>query len=349
MVLVAMKKIFKVIFSSALVFALTAQLLLICNAAETKLVAITFDDGPSKYTNELLDGLKKLKAKATFFMVGSNVSAYPDTVRRMKDEGHQLATHTMSHANLPKLSPDKILYEVEEVDRRIDKVTGGGKYYLRPPYGAFNSTVKSTVKTPMIHWSLDTEDWRYRNADSVYNVIVNHIHDGDIILLHDLYETSVKGALHAIEDLQKQGYVFVTVEQLFRRRGIEPEDGKVYFDAPNLGINLPAVVSPVIVGRETVLGTKVVIGKYAFIDKIYYTDDKKEPDEECPQYVGSFYVDRDTMLRAIAVGETELSDIAEKQLVLPEAPDKAIMDHARFKNRSPFLRQEKRFVIGMKI
>jgi len=224
-------------------------------ARDTKLVAITFDDGPSKYTDALLDGLKLRGAKATFFMVGTNVDYYPDTIKRMKEEGHQLATHTMSHANLAKLGTAAIQKEVFGVEDKLDTIVGKGEYHLRPPYGSYNATVKNAVNTPLIYWSVDTEDWRYRDAQNVARVITTHTHDGDIILLHDLYKTSVDGALMAIDTLQSQGYVFVTVEQLLKRRGITPENGKVYFDAPNKGINLPAVVSPVIATRTTVQGS----------------------------------------------------------------------------------------------
>ena len=316
---------------------------------ETKLLAITFDDGPSRYTSELLDGLKLRGAKATFFMVGPNVSAYPDVVRRMKDEGHQLATHTMSHAYLPSLEPSEILEEVNGVEERIENIVGEGKHYLRPPYGAFNSKVKSTVGTPMIHWSLDTEDWRYRNSTAVYNSIVNTVKDGDIILLHDLYKTSVEGALKAIDTLQQRGYVFVTVEQLLRRRGITPEDGTVYFDAPNVGINLPAVIPPTIAVRNTPLGAKVVIGRYAPSDKLYFTDNGDEPTNECTEYVTSFYIDKEKSVSAIAVGESELSDIS-KQTVSPEqSMTKEQLDKSFYCYRSPFLTEKHNFVIGMKI
>lgn len=316
---------------------------------DTKLLALTFDDGPSKYTAQLLDGLKSRGAKATFFMVGSNVTQYPDTIRRMKEEGHQLATHTMSHANLPKLDPQGIRQEVTGVDELISKMVGEGKYFLRPPYGAFNSTVKNTVQTPMIHWSLDTEDWRYRNSDSVYKAIVSRVNDGDIILLHDLYQTSIEGALKAIDTLQDEGYVFVTVEQLLRRRGITPENGVVYFNAPNKGINLPAVISPIIATRTTVLGTKVVIGKNAPADRVFYTEDGDEPDKDCPQYTKSFYIKKERNVQAIAAGESELSDISAQKISPDTKISKKELDRSFYRYRSPFLSVHQKFVVGMKI
>ncbi len=341
-----MKRLFAILIC---IFLLLATLPLSAGAKEgPKLLAITFDDGPSRYTEQLLDGLKTRKAKATFFMVGSNVSLYPETIRRMKKEGHQLATHTMTHANLATLSSDKILKEVEGVDQRLNQIVGSGNYYLRPPYGSYNKTVKSTVNTPMVHWSVDTEDWRYRDSESVYQKIIRSTHDGDIILLHDLYKTSVDGALKAIDTLQSQGYVFVTVEQLLRRRGIAPENGQIYFDAPNQGINLPAVVSPVISTRTTVLGTKVMIARFSPADKIYYTADGKKPDTQCPLYDKPYYVEEKQTVQAVSVGESELSSISSVTVDPAATMDKQQLDKAYYCYQIPFLKHKSPFVIGMK-
>ncbi len=314
-----------------------------------KLLALTFDDGPSKYTDKLLDGLKERGAKATFFMVGSNVNAYPETVKRMKKEGHQLATHTMSHANLALSSVDNIKSEVFGVNDRINAIVGDGKYYLRPPYGSYNDTVKRTVMTPIIYWSVDTEDWKSRNTQSVYNKIMNTARDGDIILLHDLYLTSVEGALKAVDSLQQQGYVFVTVEQLLRRRGIVPTDGTVYFDAPNRGINLPGVVAPVIATRNTILGKKVIIGRYSPSDHVFYTADGQKPGTKSEQYTKSYYIREEQTVQAVSVGESELSEISKEHLTPEAVVSKNDLDKLFYYFRSTFLAKEQKFVIGMKI
>lgn len=318
-------------------------------ARDTKLVAITFDDGPSKYTDKLLDGLKKRGAKATFFMVGSNIERYAQTIQRMKAEGHQLATHTMSHANLAKLDTASIQKEVMGVDKKLAAIVGDGKFYLRPPYGSFNTTVKKAVHTPMIYWSVDTEDWRYRDSKNVARVIINSTRDGDIILLHDLYETSVDGALMAIDTLQSQGYVFVTVEQLLKRRGIVAEDGAVYFDAPNKGINLPAIMPPVITTRTTVLGTKVVIGKYERNSIVHFTKNGDAPNEKCDIYSTPYYIKKDQSIKAIAVGESEMSDIAEKVAKAFKTPTKEVLDKELYQYQIPFLQKGIDFHVGIKI
>ncbi len=344
-----MKKITAILLCFILIVSLFSFAVPAMAARDTKLVAITFDDGPSKYTDELLDGLKVRGAKATFFMVGTNVDHYPETIRRMKEEGHQLATHTMSHANLVKLDTAGVQKEVFGVEDKLDAIVGKDNYYLRPPYGSYNATVKNAVNTPLIYWSVDTEDWRYRDAQNVARVITSSTRDGDIILLHDLYKTSVDGALMAIDTLQSQGYVFVTVEQLLKRRGITPENGKVYFDAPNEGINLPAVVSPVIATRSTVLGTKIVIGKFDRNDIVHFTKNGESPDDQCDIYQTPYYIEEAESIKAIAVGESEMSDMTEKNAVPEQELSKELLDIGFYRYRIDFFDKDIKFVPGMNI
>ena len=209
-------------------------------ASEEKLLAITFDDGPGPYTAKLLDGLKDRGAKATFFLVGNRVAGYQDIVAREINEGHQVASHSWSHPKLTSLGGTRLAAELNQTADAIRSITGQGMLYLRPPYGSYNETVKAYAGGPLILWSVDPQDWKYRNAATVKEHIVSHAGDGDIILVHDIHPTSVEGALAAIDELQARGYRFVTVEELLYRRGITPQMGQVYSSAPNRGINLPA-------------------------------------------------------------------------------------------------------------
>jgi len=197
-------------------------------SAATKLVAITFDDGPSGYTAGLLDGLKARGAKATFFMVGDRVNAYSGLVKRMLSEGHQIANHTVTHPDLTTLSYSSVSWELSTCESRLKAIGGNQTYAIRPPYGSYNANVRQAANGPLILWSVDTLDWKSRNADAVYNKIISNTRDGSIVLLHDLYSTSVQGALRAIDTLKAQGYEFVTVNELFRRRGITMQKGAVY-------------------------------------------------------------------------------------------------------------------------
>lgn len=205
-----------------------------------KLLAITFDDGPGPYTAGLLDELAARGVKATFFVSGYRAANYPETLKRIVDEGHQLANHTYNHANLNTLSAAKVRKEISSVQELITAAGGDNPAYIRPPYGNANQTVRSNVSVPLINWAVDPLDWKYRNADTVCNNIVSGAYDGAIILVHDIHKTSVPGALAAIDELLDEGYEFVTVKDLFKRRGVTPEAGKVYYDAKNNGINLSA-------------------------------------------------------------------------------------------------------------
>lgn len=185
-----------------------------------KLVAFTFDDGPhGKYTPRLLDILKAENIHATFFILGCNISNAPEAVTRAAQEGHQVASHTFNHKNLTKLSQEKQKQEIDDTADLIEKLTGSRPTGMRPPYGAKDKTLLSRLDTPLILWSLDTRDWDVRNADTIYKHVMETVKNGDIVLFHDIYETSVAAAERLIPALKKQGYTFVTVDELLAARG----------------------------------------------------------------------------------------------------------------------------------
>ena len=184
-----------------------------------KAVAITFDDGPSQFTRQLIDGLNARGAKATFFMVGSNVERYPDLLPLMVEGGHQIGNHTYNHPYMTSLSEYQWRNEIAVTDEAIYNACGQYATAFRPPYGAYTQYCARTVDKTFTIWSVDTLDWKTRNTQSVYNEIMANTKDGSIILLHDLYETSVNAALSAIDSLQAQGYIFVTVDELMTRYG----------------------------------------------------------------------------------------------------------------------------------
>lgn len=222
----------------ALVFLLSLSAPVFATGTGSKLIAITFDDGPGPYTAGLLDELAARDVKATFFVSGYRAANYPRTLKRMVAEGHQLASHTQNHENLNTLSSAKIASEISQTQTYITEAGGDDPAYIRPPYGNANKTVRALAGVPLINWSVDPEDWKYHNADTVCSNILAGSYDGAIILVHDIYQTSVSGALAAIDKLLSQGYEFVTVRDLLLRRGITPEAGVMYYDAKNTGINL---------------------------------------------------------------------------------------------------------------
>lgn len=198
---------------------------------DKKAIALTFDDGPSKQTRKILATLAEYDGRATFFTVGERLDDYSETLQMIYDSGCQIGMHTYSHANLRKLSKSEILDEINKTNDLIYKYTGEYSHLVRPPYGAVNDTVKATVEQPMINWSIDTRDWESRDANSVYNEIMNNVEDGDIILMHDLYASTAEAVSMAVPDLVAQGYQLCTIDELFKLKGIELTAGKVYLSA----------------------------------------------------------------------------------------------------------------------
>ncbi len=196
---------------------------------EPRYVALTFDDGPRRDTTSvLLDGLLERGVPATFFVIGRQIPGNEDLLKRMKAEGHQIGNHTYDHTRLLTAEPDKVVEEIHKTEVLLTELLGEGDYWLRPPYGAIGKTRAALVKTPMIYWTVDPEDWKTLDAAQVTEHVVSHVEPWGIILLHDFYPTSVQAALDIIDQLQAEGYTFVTVEELFRIRGVEPKAGCLY-------------------------------------------------------------------------------------------------------------------------
>lgn len=225
----------KRLLSLLLAMSLLAGLSGFASANNTKLIALTFDDGPTTaYTPTLLDGLSARGVKATFFLVGRSVSTWPAVAAREAAEGHQVANHTWSHAWLSKLSASGIQSEVSTGAAELAKATGqSGPFFLRAPYGAVNATVKANVGAPIILWSIDPGNGNMKASEaSMDQTLLRTAFDGGIIILHDTTIKNVNVAFYGIDQLRAQGYEFVTVQELFRLRGITPLNGEVYYKVP---------------------------------------------------------------------------------------------------------------------
>ncbi|MFD1705160.1 polysaccharide deacetylase family protein [Siminovitchia sediminis] len=187
---------------------------------EGKYVALTFDDGPKpEVTPGILETLKKHQAKATFFMLGKQVNNHPELARKVVEEGHEIGNHSKSHPNLAKLGPSQIKAEMEYTKKKIEEATGVTPYLIRPPYGAYNDYLIQYAKdhgSPVILWSVDSLDWKIRNAWSVKYKIENGISPGGIVLMHDIHSTTADALPHLLSQLAKEGYQFVTVSQLLQ-------------------------------------------------------------------------------------------------------------------------------------
>lgn len=200
--------------------------------ATDKLVCFTFDDGPyAPVTNKILDTLEKYNGRATFFVVGDRADTYSDEIIRASKMGCEIGTHTYSHVNLNSLSVPEMQEEIKKSCDAISKYTGKKVKVLRPPEGAANDTVKANVGMPMVMWSVDSRDWESRNADSVYNMVMNNVYDGSIVLMHDLYPATAEAFARLVPELKAQGYKFVTFSELMEIRGVDVEAGEKYFSA----------------------------------------------------------------------------------------------------------------------
>ncbi|MCI9670393.1 MAG: polysaccharide deacetylase family protein [Lawsonibacter sp.] len=193
------------------------------------LVALTFDDGPrSSTTGPLLDGLALREVPATFFLVGNRIPGNEDLVRRMAAEGHQIGIHTYDHVELKGLSRQDFDLQVGKTRALITQLVGEGNYWLRPPYGLMDRQAGQWCGGPVILWSVDPEDWKDDDIDRIVAAVVEHVSDGDIVLLHDLFPSSAQAALRVVDTLLARGCCFVTVEQLMAERGVTPEVGARY-------------------------------------------------------------------------------------------------------------------------
>lgn len=179
-----------------------------------KKVAITFDDGPGRYTKKLLDELKKRNVRASFFLIGENIEKYRDDVARMKEDGHLIGNHTLSHTNLCRCDLVIAKNEVDMTNQKICDITGEMPRYLRPPCGAYNDRLLRSIDMQFVLWTVDTDDWKTHSVSMIVNEVMKNVKDGDIILFHDIYDTSVVAAVEIVDRLLRQGYKFVTVDEL---------------------------------------------------------------------------------------------------------------------------------------
>ncbi len=178
-------------------------------------IALTFDDGPhSVHTKNLLDGLEARGVKATFFLMGENIEGNEALVQRMQEEGHLIGNHSYRHIQLTKAGEEAVCNAVEQTEEIIAEITGFRPEYLRPPYGDWNDSLECQLDLIPVFWSLDSLDWKLKNTSQIVKKVTGNVQSGDIILMHDIFPASVDAALQIIDQLQAEGYTFVTVDEL---------------------------------------------------------------------------------------------------------------------------------------
>ena len=188
------------------------------------MVALTLDDGPGSHAMELMDYFESRNVKVTFFLIGDDVGNYPKSVRRMVDDGHEIGSHTMNHKQLTAIKKEKALQEMEDGVKAIEKVAGVAPTVWRPPYGDSTEELRIAAGIPTVLWNIDTLDWKYKDANRVAREIINGASDGNIILVHEIYRTTVDGIKIALDKLCAQGVRFVTSTTLLTRDGTSVED-----------------------------------------------------------------------------------------------------------------------------
>ena len=213
----------------ALVLSVSLMVLPV-RAEETKYVALTFDDGPSgKYTRKLLDGLYDRGVQATFLLCGYRMKDYPDLTQRIVDEGHEIGYHGYTHKNMQTMSRRDIAKELEDSQALLPE--GCQPVFLRPPGGCCSDAVRQVAQVrnlAILGWSVDPRDWATHDTASVERFVLKNVKDGDIVLLHDMSDSSVKAALDIVDVLLEKDYEIVTVSRLVRIRGVKLKPGRMY-------------------------------------------------------------------------------------------------------------------------
>ena len=180
-----------------------------------KLVALTFDDGPSEYTSILVDELKKRNVNVTFFILGKSAEKYNDILKFQFDTGNEINIHSYEHKLFTKLKKEEIIEQIDKTNKIIYNITGTTPKYMRVPYGSRNEKVDEILKEKKLTdvlWTVDSKDWKFQNVSKTYNYILKNFKGNEIILMHDTFDTSIKTAIKLVDKLLEKGYTFVTID-----------------------------------------------------------------------------------------------------------------------------------------
>lgn len=223
-----MRRFFLILLCFCLIGSLPAR------AEPERYVALTFDDGPSgRFTRRLLDGLEERGVQATFLLCGYRLETYQTLAQKIQDSGHEIGLHGYSHRDMATLSKRELQKEIEDTRKLLPQ--GCKPVFLRPPGGSESRLVEQVAKQEglsVLTWSVDPRDWAVHDAGAVEAAVIGQVRDGDVILLHDLSDSSVDAALAIIDRLKKDGFQFVTVSQLAALRAVELQPGQVYQSFP---------------------------------------------------------------------------------------------------------------------
>lgn len=199
-------------------------------AGQEKLVALTFDDGPSgRFTERLLEGLRQRNTKATFLLCGYRIELYPQLTEQIIEDGHEIGLHGYSHKSMEHMCKRDV---EQEIKQSLELLPEDYKVaFLRPPGGLYSPNVQAAAQEQdlsLLHWSVDPKDWATNNTEAIKKAVLNQVRDGDVILLHDMSDSSVNAALAIVDTLQAQGFRFVTASELANLRNITLTPGQKY-------------------------------------------------------------------------------------------------------------------------
>lgn len=194
-----------------------------------KYVALTFDDGPSSFTEEIIDLLQKYDYNATFFVLGNKLNLnYKDILKKSIKNGNEIGVHGYSHRSFTKMRQATMEEEITKTRKYIKNLTGYESTLVRPPYGNITKTIKNYNLGPYILWNNDTLDWKLRDANKISSRLINSIEDKSIILMHDTYLTTFKALEIILPYLKENNYVVTTVSKIYELNGITLENNKSY-------------------------------------------------------------------------------------------------------------------------
>lgn len=195
-----------------------------------KHIALTFDDGPNEInTRTVLDALEKYGAKATFMVIGQNINeSTGEILQREIELGCEIGNHSYTHANFKTISPEEAKEELEKTDEIVEEYTGEKPTLIRAPYGLCENNVLCSMNRSNICWSVDTEDWKYKDSERLVQYVTGNASDGAVVLMHDIYKTTAQAVEPILEELTEQNYEMVTVTELSAIKGVDLKAGETY-------------------------------------------------------------------------------------------------------------------------
>jgi polysaccharide deacetylase family sporulation protein PdaB len=190
------------------------------NSKAGKIIALTFDDGPSnEFTKKYVDLLKSMNINGTFFVIGKNAEKHPELLKYIYENGNEIGLHSYSHPFLPKLTPEQMVDELYKTQEIVYNATGEKPSLFRPPYGAYNKTllqISNALGLHVVLWSVDPDDWKKPGIESIVNRILLHVKPGSVILLHEGKPETFAALPQIIQKLKAEGYNFLTVSNLMK-------------------------------------------------------------------------------------------------------------------------------------